>query len=52
MQKEQFIREALCLPASAIEYYVSQILADFYPQKALVEGGDGLFDIEEFAGGG
>jgi hypothetical protein len=52
MRKEQFIREALCLPASAIEYYVSQILADFYPQKALVEGGDGLFDIEEYAGAG
>lgn len=52
MHKEQFIREALCLPARAIEYYVSQILADFYPQKALVEGSDGLFDIEEFAGAG
>lgn len=52
MGKEQFIREALCLPTSAIEYYVSQILADMYKQKALVEGGDGLFDVEEYANAG
>lgn len=52
MRKEQLIREALSLPTNAIEYYVSQILADMYPQKALVEGGDGLFDIEEYAGAG
>lgn len=52
MGKEQFIREALCLPASAIEYYVSQILADMYRQKALVQGSDGLFDLEEYANSG
>jgi hypothetical protein len=52
MHKEQLIREALSLPTNAIEYYVSQILADMYSQKALVEGGDGLFDIEEYAGAG
>jgi len=49
MHKEQLVREALSLPTNAIEYYVSQILADLYPKKALIEGGDGLFDIEEYA---
>ncbi len=52
MRKEQLMREALSLPTNAIEYYVSQILADMYPQKALVEGGDGLFDLEEYAHAG
>jgi len=52
MHKEQLVREALSLPTNAIEYYVSQILADLYPKKALIEGGDGLFDIEEYAEAG
>jgi AAA+ superfamily predicted ATPase len=52
MHKEQLIREALSLPSQAIEYYVSQILADLYPKKALIEGGDGLFDIEDYAEAG
>src|SRR5579859_4975216 len=52
MRKEQLIREALSLPSNAIDYYVSQILADMYPQKVLVEGGDGLFDIEDYAAAG
>ena len=52
MGKEQFIREALCLPTGAIAYYVSQILADMHKQRALVEGGDTLFDIEEYASAG
>ncbi|MBV9230201.1 MAG: ATP-binding protein [Chloroflexi bacterium] len=49
MYKEQLIREALSLPPNAIEYYVSQILADRSRDKALVEGGDGLFNVEEYA---
>src|SRR5579875_961715 len=52
MPKDQLFREALRLPASSIAYYVSQILADMYPQKALVEGSDNLFDIEEYASAG
>jgi len=52
MRKEQLIEEALSLPTNAIDYHVSQALADMYPQKALVEGGDGLFDIEAYAGAG
>ena len=49
MYKEQLIREALNLSPSAISYYVSQILADRFPKKALLEGIDGLFDVEEYA---
>src|SRR5690348_2641637 len=49
MYKEQLIREALSLSPNAISYYVSQILADRFPKKALVEGVDGLFDVEEYA---
>ncbi len=48
MYKEQLIREALGLPLNAIEYYVSQILADHFPKKVLVEGGDMLFNLEEY----
>ncbi len=49
MQKEQLIREALALPQSAIAYHVSQILAERFPDKVLVEGEDGHFDVEEYA---
>ncbi|HLZ57735.1 MAG TPA: AAA family ATPase [Ktedonosporobacter sp.] len=49
MYKEQMIREALGLPTNAIAYYVSQILAVHYPGQAIIEGGDGFFDIEEYA---
>jgi AAA+ superfamily predicted ATPase len=49
MYKEQLIREALSMPTNVIGYYVSQILATQFPNKALVEGGDGLFNVEEFA---
>ncbi len=52
MSKDQFIREALNLSSNAIDYYVSQILSDRFPQKALVEGGDGLFNIEQYAQAG
>lgn len=49
MSKDQLIREALSLSPNAIDYYVSQILADRFPKKALVEGGDGLFNVESYA---
>ena len=52
MNKEQIIREALALPTTAIEYHVSQYLADKFPEKALVEGNDGLFNIETYAQAG
>jgi hypothetical protein len=49
MNKEQFISEALCLPAAAIEYHTSQHLATTYPDKALIEGDRGYFDVEAYA---
>src|SRR5579859_3706138 len=52
MYKEQLLREALSLSPNAISYYVGQILADRFPKKALIEGIDGLFDIEEYARAG
>lgn len=52
MNKEQIIREALALPTTAIEYHVSQYLAEKFPEKALVEGNDGLFNVETYAQAG
>ena len=49
MSKEQIIREALSLPVTAISYHVSQYLAEKFPEKALVEGNDGLFNVEVYA---
>src|SRR6266516_3416746 len=50
MNKEKFfISEALCLPPPAIEYHVGQDLAALFPDKAMIEGEEGFFDIEEFA---
>ncbi|HEY5004955.1 MAG TPA: ATP-binding protein [Ktedonobacteraceae bacterium] len=52
MNKEQIMREALALPTPAIEYHVSQYLAQKFPEKALLEGNDGLFNIEAYAQAG
>ncbi|MBV9690999.1 MAG: ATP-binding protein, partial [Ktedonobacteraceae bacterium] len=49
MKKEQLIREALSLPANAIAYYVGQILVECFPDKALVEGQNVRFNVEEYA---
>ena len=49
MSREQIIREALTLPTTAIEYHVSQYLAEKFPEKVLVEGNDGLFNVEIYA---
>ncbi len=52
MNKEQIIREALALPTTVIDYHVSQYLAERFPEKALVEGNDGLFNVETYAQAG
>jgi hypothetical protein len=52
MDKEQFIHDALCLPPQAIDYHVSLHLSTFFPDRALLEGGEGLFNVEEFARAG
>lgn len=49
MSREQIIREALALPTKAIAYHVSQYLAEKFPEQALVEGNDGLFNVETYA---
>src|SRR5215469_3126556 len=50
MSKDRFfISEALCLPPPAIEYHVSQNLATLFPNKAMIEGEEGRFNVEEFA---
>ncbi len=49
MYEEQLINEALRLPTNAIEYYVSQSLSERFPDKVLIEGGDPLFNVEEYA---
>ena len=49
MNQEQLISEALCLPTSAIDYQVSQHLKTLFPDKAFIQGGDGLFNVEEYA---
>lgn len=49
MIKEQIIRDALALPTTAIDYHVSQYLAEKFPEKTLVEGNDELFNIETYA---
>jgi len=48
MNKEKLISKMLCLPPTAIEYHISQQLAKFFPDRALIEG-DMPFDIEEYA---
>jgi hypothetical protein len=51
MNREQFIKDALSLSPNAIDYHISQHLDYLFPGKALVEGGDGLFNVEEYAQG-
>lgn len=52
MDKEQLMLNALRLPENAIAYYVSQELAARFPEKALVEGTNSAFDVEEYAQAG
>lgn len=49
MNKEQLISEMLLLPTTAIEYHVSQHLVQFFPDKALIEGEMGNFNLEGYA---
>src|SRR5436305_13413746 len=50
MKKEHFISEVLCQPRTAIEYHLSEHLATIFPDKALIEGEAGPFDVESYAG--
>lgn len=48
MSKEQIIHEALSLQPTAISYHLSQHLATLFPDRALLEGDEELFNIELF----
>ncbi len=53
MNKEQLkamlVSEILLLPSSAIDYHMSEHLRSIYPEKALIEGDAGMFDVESYA---
>ncbi len=52
MLKEQFISEMLLLPLPAMEYEISKNLSALFPEKALIEGDGGFFNIEGYARAG
>lgn len=49
MDKKDFIKRALYKPNDYIAYHVARELAKLYPEKAIIEGATGYFDLEEFA---
>ncbi|HKY27241.1 MAG TPA: ATP-binding protein [Pyrinomonadaceae bacterium] len=49
MDKKDFIKRALYKPNDYIAYHVARELAKLYPDKTIVEGATGYFDLEEFA---
>lgn len=48
MNKEQLISEMLLLPATAIDYHLSQQLLQLFPDKAFIES-EGYFNVEGYA---
>jgi AAA+ superfamily predicted ATPase len=52
MFQESILRNALSLPPSAIAYYISETLASRFPDKALIEGQNPWFDVEQYAQAG
>ena len=52
MDIANFIREALSRPPVVIAYSVSQDLAATFPDKVLIQGEMGYFDVESFARAG
>ncbi len=49
MNKEQLISEILLLPIPAIEYHLSEHLIQLFPDKALIEGDIGQFNLDGYA---
>ena len=45
---EDFIKDALHKPNDYIAYHVGRELAELHPGKAILEGQDGSFDLEEY----
>ncbi len=52
MDKERLISEILLLPQTAIEYHLSKQLAELFPDKGLIEGDIGNFDLQGYAAAG
>lgn len=48
MTIENFIRDALYKPNDYIAYHVGRELAELHPEKTILEGRTGYFDLEEF----
>jgi AAA+ superfamily predicted ATPase len=48
MGREDFIRDALHEPNDYIAYHVGRELAELHPDKAIIEGNTGYFDLEAF----
>jgi DNA replication protein DnaC len=48
MTIENFIRDALYKPNDYIAYHVGRELAELHPEKSILEGRTGYFDLEEF----
>ena len=49
---ENFITEALYKPNDYIAYYVGRQLAELHPEKAVIQGQTGYFDLEAFVRAG
>ena len=45
---ENFIRDALHKPNDYVAYHVGRKLAELHPDKAIIEGKTGYFDLEEY----
>lgn len=52
MDMVAYIREVLSRPPAVVSYSVSQDLAKFYPEKALLQSAGGQFDVEAYARAG
>ena len=48
MTIENFIRDALYKPNDYIAYHVGRELAELHPEKIVLEGRTGYFDLEAF----
>ncbi len=48
MGREDFITDALYKPDDYIGYHVGRALAELHPEKAIIEGETGYFDLEAF----
>src|SRR5262249_14648051 len=49
MYLDPIFSESLCLPSYAISYHVSRRLTELFPGRAIVEGYDCDFQVEEYA---